>query len=169
MKTLPVTKMQTQMQMLLLLLLLLPPSLCAIIKGISAPLLARLTQMATLCMSTYLNDLCIVPGGMTKISDITNSTTDVHGWILRDDGAREILAVFRGTESLQNYATDTNYTLAPFDIFPQCEGCEVHGGYYLAWVSIVEQVQARLQEQKALFPDYGVVLTGHRYAYTHLT
>ncbi|KAL1979820.1 hypothetical protein VTN96DRAFT_5080 [Rasamsonia emersonii] len=117
--------------------------------------------MATLCMSTYLNDLCIVPGGMTKISDITNSTTDVHGWILRDDGAREILAVFRGTESLQNYATDTNYTLAPFDIFPQCEGCEVHGGYYLAWVSIVEQVQARLQEQKALFPDYGVVLTGH--------
>lgn len=161
MKTIPA------MQVFLLLLLLPPLSLSTIIQGIPAPLLARLTQMATLCMSTYLNDLCIAPAGLTKISDISNSTMDVHGWILRDDSLREIVAVFRGTESLRNYVTDTNYTLARFD--EVCAGCEVHGGYYLAWVSVVEQVKARLREQKTLYPDYGVVLAGHRYAYTYVS
>ncbi|KAL1967435.1 hypothetical protein VTN77DRAFT_3220 [Rasamsonia byssochlamydoides] len=150
-------------QILWLAAVMLPPSLCSVIQGISAPLLSRLTQMATICMSTYLGDLCVLPDGMSKVSDITNSTTDIHGWILRDDGAREILAVFRGTESVQNYETDTNYTLAPFDTFPECVGCEVHGGYYLAWVSIVDQVTSLLQEQAAQYPDHGVVFTGHRY------
>jgi len=28
--------------------------------------------------------------------------------------------------------TDTSYTLADFSTFPDCQGCQVHGGYYLA-------------------------------------
>ena len=131
-------------------------------EGVSSSLLNRFIQMATLCMSTYLNDLCLSPGGLPKVADITNSTTDIHGWVLRDDSAQEIIIVFRGTESLQNYDTDTNYTLANFDTFPECEGCQVHGGYYLAWVSVVDQVQSLIQAQVGLHPGYGIVITGHR-------
>jgi hypothetical protein len=132
-------------------------------QGVSTTLLNRFIQMATLCMSTYLGDLCVSPGGLSKVADITNSTTDIHGWILRDDAAQEIIVAFRGTESLQNYDTDTNYTLANFDTFPECEGCQVHGGYYLAWVSVVDQVQSLIQEQVDTNPGYGIVITGHRY------
>lgn len=131
-------------------------------EGVSSSLLNRFIQMATLCMSTYLGDLCLSPGGLPKVADITNSTTDIHGWVLRDDSAQKIIVVFRGTESLQNYDTDTNYTLADFDTFPECEGCQVHGGYYLAWVSVVDQVQSLIQAQVDLYPGYGIVITGHR-------
>jgi hypothetical protein len=113
-------------------------------------------------MSTYLGDICLSPGGLPKVADITNSTTDIHGWVLRDDPGKEIIVAFRGTESIQNYETDTNYTLAPFDTFPACQGCEVHGGYYLAWVSVVDQVQALIEGQMELYPGYGLVITGHR-------
>ena len=131
-------------------------------QGISDSLYARFTQIASICMATYAGDLCPSPGGLEKVADITNTTTDIHGWILLDDSAQEILAVFRGTESLQNYETDTNYTLAPFDTLPECTGCEVHGGYYLAWVSVVDQVRSLLEQQASDHPEYSVVITGHR-------
>jgi hypothetical protein len=137
-------------------------SVLAVTQGISSTLLDRFEQMATICMSTYVEDVCVLPGGLSKVATITNSTTDIHGWILRDDTAGEIITVFRGTESIQNYETDTNYTLADFSTFPACQGCQVHGGYYLAWVSVVDQVQSLLQEEASRYPDYGIVITGHR-------
>lgn len=132
------------------------------IQGVSTTLLNRFIQMATICMSTYVGDLCLLPDGLPKIADITNTATDVHGWILRDDAAQEIIVAFRGTESIQNYESDTNYTLADFDTYPSCTGCQVHGGYYLLWASVYEDVQSLIQEQVSLYPDYGVVITGHR-------
>lgn len=131
-------------------------------QGISDSIYARFTQMASICMATYAGDLCPSPGGLEKVADITNTTTDIHGWILLDNSAQEIMAVFRGTESLQNYETDTNYTLASFDILPECAGCQVHGGYYLAWVSVVDQVRSLLEQQASEHPEYSIVITGHR-------
>ncbi|CZR61348.1 related feruloyl esterase A [Phialocephala subalpina] len=130
-------------------------------QGISQALLDRFIHFATIDMSTYLNGLCVSPGGLTKVDDITNDATDVHGYLLRDDAAQEIVAAFRGTESIQNYETDTNYTLANFDTFPACSGCQVHGGYYLLWESVYESVQSMIQSQVDQYPDYGVVITGH--------
>jgi hypothetical protein len=88
--------------------------------------------------------------------------TYIHGWVLRDDSSRQIIAAFRGTESIQNYKTDINYTMAPLDILPACSGCAVHGGYYLVWNSILDQTQSLLQDQAKKNPGYGIVLTGHR-------
>lgn len=121
--------------------------------------------MATICMSTYLGDACLVPDGIPKVADITDDATDLHGWILRDDTNSEIIVAFRGTESIQNYESDTNYTLAPFDTYPECEGCEVHGGYYLIWASAYEQIQSLIQDQSSQYPDYSIIITGHRYIF----
>ena len=131
-------------------------------QGVSTALLNRFIQMATICMSTYVGDTCVAPDGLVKVADITNTATDVHGWILRDDVAQEIIVAFRGTLSIQNYDSDTNYTLANFDTSPSCAGCQVHGGYYLLWVSVYEDVQSLIQSQVSLYPDYGIVITGHR-------
>ncbi|KAN0110021.1 feruloyl esterase A [Hyaloscypha variabilis] len=130
-------------------------------QGVSTALLNRFIQMATICMSAYVGDLCLLPDGLPKVADITNTATDVHGWILRDDAAQEIIVAFRGTESVQNYESDTNYTLANFDTYPSCTGCQVHGGYYLLWASVYENVQSLIQDQVSLYPDYGIVITGH--------
>jgi hypothetical protein len=138
-----------------------PPTL-AQTQGVSSALVNRFIQMATICMSTYVGDLCLFPDGLPKVADITNTATDVHGWILRDDASQEIIVAFRGTESVQNYESDTNYTLADFDTFSSCTGCQVHGGYYLLWASIYEDVQCLIQHQASLYPDYGIVITGHR-------
>jgi hypothetical protein len=59
-------------------------------QGVSTALLNRFIQMATICMSTYVGDLCLVPDGLLKVADINNSATDVYGWVLRDDAAQEI-------------------------------------------------------------------------------
>lgn len=144
-----------------LVLLAVSPVL-AVTQGISTALLDRFVQMSTICMSTYVGDLCVLPGGLPKVGTISNAEYDIHGWVLRDDKAREIITVFRGTESIQNYETDTNYTLANFDTFPSCVGCKVHGGYYLAWEAVVDDVRSLIQQQTKLFPGYGVVITGHR-------
>jgi hypothetical protein len=118
-------------------------------------------------MSTYIGDLlCASPGGLPKVATISNDAYDVHGWILRDDSTREIITVFRGTESIQNYESDTNYTLADFATFPSCVGCQVHGGYYLLWEAVVSDVQALIEEQAGMYPDYGIVITGHRYSFS---
>ena len=131
-------------------------------QGVSTALLNRFIQMATICMSTYVGDLCLVPDGLLKVADINNSATDVYGWVLRDDAAQEIIVAFRGTETVQNYESDTNYTLADFDTYPSCTGCQVHGGYYLLWASVHENVQSLIQDQTSLYPHYGIVITGHR-------
>jgi hypothetical protein len=131
-------------------------------QGVSTALLNRFIQMATICMSTYVGDLCLVPDGLLKVADINNSATDVYGWVLRDDAAQEIIVAFRGTETVQNYESDTNYTLAGFDTYPSCKGCQVHGGYYLLWASVHENVQSLIQDQTSLHPHYGIVITGHR-------
>jgi hypothetical protein len=143
--------------------LLAASPILALTQGISTTLLNRFIQMSTLCMSTYINSLCLLPGGLPKVGTINNAEYDIHGWVLHDHATREIIAVFRGTESLQNWDTDTNYTLASFDTLPECVGCKVHGGYYLAWEAVMDDVRSLIQEQTRRFPGYGVVITGHRY------
>jgi hypothetical protein len=160
--------MKTFISMLAVLLLTVSP-IVAQTRGISIVLLDRFIQMATICMSTYVGDLCLYPDGLTKVTDIYNAATDIYGWILLDTAVSEIILAFRGTESIENYETDTNYTLANFDTFPSCVGCQVHGGYYLAWVSVVDTVQTLLEQQVALYPGYGIVITGHRYVVLAIT
>ena len=131
-------------------------------QGISESLYTRFDQMAILVMSAYVQDVCLAPGGLPKVADILNTTTDTHGYVVRNDTSKSIITVFRGTESVQNYNSDLNYTLANFDTFPECKDCQVHGGYYLLWESVLDQVSSILQTQAAINPDYEIVMTGHR-------
>ncbi|GES65500.1 feruloyl esterase A [Aspergillus terreus] len=129
-------------------------------QGISEDLYNRLVEMATISQAAYAN-LCNIPSTITIGEKIYNAETDINGWVLRDDSTKEIITVFRGTGSDTNLQLDTNYTLAPFSTFPECSGCEVHGGYFIGWSSVQDQVMSLVKEQADQYPDYTLTVTGH--------
>jgi hypothetical protein len=137
------------------------PTARSAVKGIPQELYDRLFHFNAICQATYAGDLCYLPD-LTRVASILNVTTDIHGWVLRDDVAQELIVAFRGTLSLTNLNSDENYTLANFDTLPSCSGCQVHGGYYLAWLSVLDQVQSLVATQTAAFPGYSLIITGHR-------
>lgn len=135
--------------------------LAAVTQGISDTVYNRLVEMATISQAAYAN-LCKIPATITQVQKIYNAQTDINGWVLRDDSRKEIITVFRGTGSNVNLQLDTNYTLASFQTNPNCVGCSVHGGYYLGWVSVKDQVESLVQEQAKKYPGYALTVTGHR-------
>lgn len=137
-------------------------ALAAVTQGVSGSTYNRLVEMATISQAAYAN-LCNIPATIKTVQKIYNAQTDINGWVLRDDSRREIITVFRGTGSQTNMQLDGNYTLAPFNTFPQCVGCAVHGGYYLGWVSVQDQVKSLVQQQASQYQGYTVTVTGHRY------
>lgn len=137
-------------------------SLAAVTQGVSDSTYNRLVEMATISQAAYA-DLCNIPTTINTVQKIYNPQTDINGWVLRDDSRQEIITVFRGTGSDTNLQLDTNYTLAPFDTLPECVGCAVHGGYYLGWVSVQDQVESLVQQQVSQYQGYALTVTGHRY------
>lgn len=136
--------------------------LASVTQGISGDIYNRLDEMATISMAAYA-DLCNIPATLTTVGKIYNAQTDINGWVLRDDSRQEIVTVFRGTGSDTNLALDTNYTQAPFDTLSSCKGCAVHGGYYIGWTSVQNQVESLVQQQTSQYPEYTLTVTGHRY------
>ena len=131
-------------------------------KGVSAQLYDRIHHFLVVAQATYAGDSCnlkVAP----RVASILNTTTDTHGWVLHDDAAKEIIVSFKGTGSQKNLDTDTNYTLAGLASEPACVGCQVHGGYYLAWLSVRDRVDELVKAAVAKYPSYGLVITGHRY------
>ncbi|KAL1849340.1 hypothetical protein Daus18300_013313 [Diaporthe australafricana] len=112
-----------------------------ITQGVDPALFARLDRMASLSLNVYTGASCPAPSGLTRAGFINETTYDIQGQVLRDDAAREVVVVFRGTASDKNFQVDLNVTLAPFETAAaNCAGCQVHGGFYLAWVAAREQV-----------------------------
>ncbi|KAJ5636226.1 feruloyl esterase A [Penicillium longicatenatum] len=134
--------------------------LASVTQGISGDIYNRLDEMATISMAAYA-DLCNIPATLTTVGKIYNAQTDINGWVLRDDSRHEIITVFRGTGSDTNLALDTNYTQAPFDTLSSCKGCAVHGGYYIGWTSVQNQVESLIQQQTSQYPGYTLIVTGH--------
>lgn len=135
--------------------------LAAVTQGISDTVYSRLVEMATISQAAYAN-LCKIPSTITTVQKIYNAETDINGWVLRDDSRQEIITVFRGTGSDINLQLDTNYTLTSFQTNPKCVGCSVHGGYYIGWLSVKDQVESLVQKQAIEYPEYALTVTGHR-------
>ncbi|KAL4892334.1 putative feruloyl esterase A [Aspergillus ambiguus] len=135
-------------------------SLAIVTKGVPENLYNRLVEMATISQAAYA-DLCNIPTTIAQVEKIYNAETDINGWVLRDDSRREIITVFRGTGSDTNMQLDTNYTLTPLSTLPKCNGCEVHGGYYIGWTSVQDQVQSLVKQQTSQYPEYALTVTGH--------
>ena len=126
-------------------------------QGIPQALLDKFVSVAQICMSIPLEGFCAMPGGLPILETITSPVVDVYAWLLRDDANQELNLVFRGTESIANFMSDTNETLVPFESQPACEDCMVHGGYYQLWENVYENITDIMQTYHSEYPDYDIV------------
>lgn len=66
------------------------------------------------------------PGSAVVVQFVDDKSTDTQAFLLRDDGAQEVILSFRGTSSIQDFATDFNQGLVPYESPGViCSGCMV--------------------------------------------
>ena len=92
---------------------------------------------------------------------MTEGITKIHGYVARDNTAKRIVISIRGTDSFANTMIDSlSFFITPGKI-PRCPTCRVHAGFYLASQSVTKTIAEALTEQFAIYPNYGLLITGH--------
>jgi len=81
----------------------------------------------------------------------------------------DIVVAFRGTDCgdphapgntcWQNWVTNLNFPKST--AYPKCDGCEVHSGFYQAWLSVKEAVVAEVKRLHEHRPSARIFVTGH--------
>lgn len=69
-----------------------------------------------------------------------DTAADVVGFTGYSD--KGIFVVFRGSDNLDNWIS--NIEVAQVN-YPQCSGCQVHDGFYKAWLAVSDQVKSQVQ------------------------
>lgn len=114
-----------------------------------------------------------VPDGQL-IFTFSSPISDTTGFVLRSDSQRTIHVVFRGTNSIRQTITVSNWFHVPLtlsDVFiqdlvvtkqdyPPVNGAQVHTGFYGSYMEIADMYFPYVQQQLSAFPDYKVVISG---------
>lgn len=123
-----------------------------------------------LCMGSYCPisqitnwDLGFVSQLFPMVTDITviiNSTSNACGYTAYNPAEDEVLIIFRGTEplDLQNWIDDLDTYFTPYD---QCEGCEVHEGFYGTYLDIQPKILAAAGALFKKYPNSRKLVAGH--------
>lgn len=90
-----------------------------------------------------------------------NIFTDTQAAIFQDDGAKEIIVSFPGTQSLQDLLTDIAFIPLPLLTAPGCTNCAVHSGFHVAWRSVADDITRALSQLRVQKPAYSVIVVGH--------
>lgn len=95
------------------------------------------------------------------VKTIQNLITDTQAAIFKDDNAKELILSFPGSASLQDFITDFSFIPLYQVTAEGCTSCSVHGGFYIAWRSIADDVTAALADLRSENPGYSTIITGH--------
>lgn len=128
------------------------------------PVLQRYTRFAVASLATFTFTLGTCPSPPFRSSlekTIKNLVTDTQAAIFKDDAAKELIVSFPGTASVQDFITDFSFVPLSQATAPGCAGCRVHGGFYVAWRSIADEVTAALADLRARNLGYSTTITGH--------
>ncbi|KFG81396.1 hypothetical protein MANI_023848 [Metarhizium anisopliae] len=92
-------------------------------------------------------------------SFVSESWTDIGGYVAVDDVREEIVLSIRGSSNYWNWVAD-------FDIpFASCsslvEGCKVHRGFASAWSELSGPATRAIQAARSAQPNYSLVFAGH--------
>lgn len=164
--------------------LLLASSLLAANNALSAPAAENLglasydldqaITLANYAQTAYCADedvmgwnctLCRRQTQLKPLAILRNDSTDTHGWVGVDTRANHIVISFRGTKDLQNWITDLDGFEKASLSLPFCDvpghGAAIHIGFYIAYMSVQQQMLTALQSATQQYPSYPVVVTGH--------
>ncbi|EIN12299.1 alpha/beta-hydrolase [Punctularia strigosozonata HHB-11173 SS5] len=107
---------------------------------------------------------CAKPNGNVLITEfVSNPLIDSEGFIARDDNRKEIVISFRGSTTIQNYISDVELVLIPYDIANVTApfGTLVHTGFLTAYKAVATELLANVTAVATEYPDYAIVPLGH--------
>ncbi|KAJ5612261.1 hypothetical protein N7510_005455, partial [Penicillium lagena] len=84
---------------------------------------------------------------------------DTTGFLALDTTNKLIVLSFRGTRTLENIITDSEYQQVP--IYEICPDCQVHRGFYYAWINFSQFIMPYIDRIATEHPDYNIIFTGH--------
>ncbi len=121
-----------------------------------------------------LVDACPISSCTDSVGDkkvIYQFKSDISGLVVQDDTNKQIILVFKGTTSDEEWAIDfdTAHTeYIPYTVTQgintmdfTCEGCLVHTGFYEATKVFMDEAFQFMVEIHENLPDYEVFVTGH--------
>ncbi|KAI7883112.1 alpha/beta-hydrolase [Lichtheimia hyalospora FSU 10163] len=92
------------------------------------------------------------------IKTFTTKKYDSNAMVVRDDKRKEVVAVFRGTDSLTGWIAGFTILLVSY---PPVKGAYVHKGFYETYMDVADQVTSVVLDQAKNYPDYNIAVTGH--------
>ena len=139
--------------------------------------------------AAYASDCPLPPNNSTIVAYLSNATTDTQATVFRNDLDQELILAFRGTSDLEDFFTDFNQALVPYNsVGVDCSSClvlslpittsffsllptshpqylpphqKVNNGTLIAYQSLTSQTLSTLSSQSTLYPSYNLVVTGH--------
>lgn len=102
-----------------------------------------------------------------------NEHQTANGYLAADHKRKQLVLVFRGTQSEADSAADLNtwqVSNVDFDGLKnstdtnaesECKGCSIHAGFVGIFNNSFKSIDSRLNLYKAMYPDYSLVVTGH--------
>ena len=96
---------------------------------------------------------------------IQDSDTQAAAFVATHHGRKTIVAVFRGTQSVQSFIQDIQILTTPpeFELpfIAKPSNIRVHYGFHSSYMNIRLETQGPLQALAKRYPDYEIVFTGH--------
>jgi len=72
--------------------------------------------------------------------------------------ANKIVGSFRGSDDIQDWINNIDTVKTSY---PYCSGCNVHAGFYRAYLNLVAGFRASIKNLKTKYPSAGVRIYGH--------
>ncbi|CAO3682261.1 unnamed protein product [Umbelopsis ramanniana] len=99
----------------------------------------------------------VVPDGKLVTTFNTPKTNNV-GYILQSDSKKAIYIVFRGSNSIQNWVDDLEFT---YTTYTPISGAEVHNGFYAAFQEASSLIYTSASALMTSHPTYKFYVVGH--------
>ncbi|KAF5328718.1 hypothetical protein D9619_011731 [Psilocybe cf. subviscida] len=105
--------------------------------------------------------ICPAPLGNTLVDQFDISGT--QGFVVRDDSRKEIVVALRGTMELKDAFIDAQIIQVPLKStgLANVGDSYVHIGFLYAYNVVASSVLRTVKAQKAAYPSYTIIVTGH--------
>ncbi|KAJ5934332.1 hypothetical protein N7466_003879 [Penicillium verhagenii] len=105
------------------------------------------------------NDNCdLVSSNSTTILSSFHNTTGPTGYVALNHDLHQILLVFRGSVSRNDWRTD--YDTQSVNVSDICDGCTAHKGFWSYWQSVSKNVTQLLNTTVHQYPNYTTKVAG---------
>lgn len=100
--------------------------------------------------------------GFIATNTIVDSKTDTQGFIGYMPSTSQIYVVFRGSESISNWATNLDAITTSYPAKYGCPGdCQVHKGFFQAEQTVIQSILTNVGTLRNKYPSYSIWVTGH--------